>query len=355
MAHPHLIKSSTFQISTSTSTTTTTTKTSQHTANGPLTMSIIHSDNIINSLIDQQSSTTASADNNTQEDTLNHYNPLHQYDQNIYDLLLQKENNQDIDKLEALSNDNLHLFNYKFNQSTTLNSNNTTTSSQIYTINPKQLNPKINSSTSSITSSNDHALLFDDSNSISSESDPLSSSTHSSTSSTPSTNFKQNNWSMNDEFKDAIATWISQNNNNNNNSSKNKTSKSNSISSTIPKFQKTSLTKRRKSDSLVSSTSFLSLDPQPTSSSHPHPHHPQQQPTPSSSSSTITPPIEESEEEEKPFKCESCPKAFRRSEHLKRHIRSVHSNVRPFPCKFCEKKFSRSDNLAQHLRTHNKH
>lgn len=317
-------------------------------------MSIIHSDNIINSLIDQQSSTTASADNNTQEDTLNHYNPLHQYDQNIYDLLLQKENNQDIDKLEALSNDNLHLFNYKFNQSTTLNSNNTTTSSQIYTINPKQLNPKINSSTSSITSSNDHALLFDDSNSISSESDPLSSSTHSSTSSTPSTNFKQNNWSMNDEFKDAIATWISQNNNNNN-SSKNKTSKSNSISSTIPKFQKTSLTKRRKSDSLVSSTSFLSLDPQPTSSSHPHPHHPQQQPTPSSSSSSITPPIEESEEEEKPFKCESCPKAFRRSEHLKRHIRSVHSNVRPFPCKFCEKKFSRSDNLAQHLRTHNKH
>lgn len=315
-------------------------------------MSIIHSDNIINSLIDQQSSTTTTSDNNTQEDTLNHYNPLHQYDQNIYDLLLQKENNQDIDKLEALSNDNLHLFNYKFNQSTTLNSNNTTTSSQIYTINPKQLNPKINSSTSSISSSNDHALLFDDSNSISSESDPLSSSTHSSTSSTPSTNFKQNNWSMNDEFKDAIATWISQNNNN---SSKPKTSKSNSISSTVPKFQKTSLTKRRKSDSLVSSTSFLSLDPQPTSSSHPHPHHPQQQPTPSSSSSSITPPIEESEEEEKPFKCESCPKAFRRSEHLKRHIRSVHSNVRPFPCKFCEKKFSRSDNLAQHLRTHNKH
>ena len=43
---------------------------------------------------------------------------------------------------------------------------------------------------------------------------------------------------------------------------------------------------------------------------------------------------------------------FKRSEHLKRHQRSVHSNDRPFACKYCEKKFSRSDNLAQHLKTH---
>lgn len=60
------------------------------------------------------------------------------------------------------------------------------------------------------------------------------------------------------------------------------------------------------------------------------------------------------EEEEKPFPCPDCSKQFKRSEHLKRHIRSVHSNIRPFHCKYCEKKFSRSDNLAQHLKTHYK-
>ncbi|AMD20865.1 HDR123Cp [Eremothecium sinecaudum] len=61
------------------------------------------------------------------------------------------------------------------------------------------------------------------------------------------------------------------------------------------------------------------------------------------------------DEDEKPFKCQECTKAFRRSEHLKRHIRSVHSTDRPFPCTYCDKKFSRSDNLSQHLKTHRKH
>lgn len=59
-----------------------------------------------------------------------------------------------------------------------------------------------------------------------------------------------------------------------------------------------------------------------------------------------------SEDEPKPFPCPECDKQFKRLEHLKRHIRSVHSNIRPFHCKYCEKKFSRSDNLAQHLKTH---
>ncbi|SCV03694.1 LAME_0H12486g1_1 [Lachancea meyersii CBS 8951] len=61
------------------------------------------------------------------------------------------------------------------------------------------------------------------------------------------------------------------------------------------------------------------------------------------------------DEDEKPFKCQECTKAFRRSEHLKRHIRSVHSTERPFHCSYCDKKFSRSDNLSQHLKTHKKH
>lgn len=54
----------------------------------------------------------------------------------------------------------------------------------------------------------------------------------------------------------------------------------------------------------------------------------------------------------KPFPCPECDKQFKRLEHLKRHIRSVHLNIRPFHCKYCEKKFLRLDNLAQHLKTH---
>ncbi|KAF9172557.1 hypothetical protein BGX20_005378 [Mortierella sp. AD010] len=49
-----------------------------------------------------------------------------------------------------------------------------------------------------------------------------------------------------------------------------------------------------------------------------------------------------------------CCKQFKRSEHLKRHIRSVHTQEKPFTCYFpgCPKKFSRSDNLSQHVRIH---
>ncbi|KAL3232787.1 Zinc finger protein MSN4 [Nakaseomyces bracarensis] len=57
---------------------------------------------------------------------------------------------------------------------------------------------------------------------------------------------------------------------------------------------------------------------------------------------------------DKPFGCHLCTKAFKRSEHLKRHIRSVHSTERPFACHLCDKKFSRSDNLSQHIKTHQK-
>ena len=60
--------------------------------------------------------------------------------------------------------------------------------------------------------------------------------------------------------------------------------------------------------------------------------------------------------EEKSFECsyEGCNKTFKRSEHLKRHIRSIHTLEKPYKCNFpdCGKKFARSDNLAQHARIH---
>ncbi|GJJ77745.1 hypothetical protein EMPS_10104 [Entomortierella parvispora] len=56
------------------------------------------------------------------------------------------------------------------------------------------------------------------------------------------------------------------------------------------------------------------------------------------------------------YQCQfnDCHRPFRRQEHLKRHIRSVHTLEKPFGCPIdsCTRRFSRSDNLNQHIRIH---
>ncbi|VDC04182.1 unnamed protein product [Peniophora sp. CBMAI 1063] len=54
------------------------------------------------------------------------------------------------------------------------------------------------------------------------------------------------------------------------------------------------------------------------------------------------------------FVCEveGCGKCFRRREHLKRHMLSLHTNDRPFQCPDCDKVCNRRDNLVQHRKIH---
>lgn len=54
---------------------------------------------------------------------------------------------------------------------------------------------------------------------------------------------------------------------------------------------------------------------------------------------------------EKSYKCDVCPKAFRKISILIRHKR-FHTGERPYKCDKCKKAFANNDNLTSHMRTH---
>ena len=55
-------------------------------------------------------------------------------------------------------------------------------------------------------------------------------------------------------------------------------------------------------------------------------------------------PQPQSQQNDRPFRCDQCPQSFNRNHDLKRHKR-IHLAVKPFPCGHCDKSFSRKDAL----------
>ncbi|KAL6792662.1 hypothetical protein J3E68DRAFT_377410 [Trichoderma sp. SZMC 28012] len=53
------------------------------------------------------------------------------------------------------------------------------------------------------------------------------------------------------------------------------------------------------------------------------------------------------------WKCPHCDQAFKKREHMVRHIRS-HTKERPFACDICSKSYGRRDSLIRHARTHDR-
>jgi len=54
---------------------------------------------------------------------------------------------------------------------------------------------------------------------------------------------------------------------------------------------------------------------------------------------------------EKPYTCAICPSAYRRKDHLKDHVRR-HTGEKPYPCTVCASAFSHKRKLVVHMRKH---
>jgi len=54
--------------------------------------------------------------------------------------------------------------------------------------------------------------------------------------------------------------------------------------------------------------------------------------------------------EDKPFKCQTCDKAFSNADALKKHMR-VHMGQKPYKCHMCDRAFSESRATKRHMMT----
>jgi len=55
--------------------------------------------------------------------------------------------------------------------------------------------------------------------------------------------------------------------------------------------------------------------------------------------------------DDKPLKCETCGKAFKKMYHLNAHMR-IHTGEKPWPCRFCGRSFRERGHLNAHIRIH---